>query len=287
MRVVVTGKGGQLASELQNIMETDKNWSFLSEQELDITEIDVVMRHFSKTSYDFIINCAAYTNVDKAEDETLSCFDVNEKGVENLLEACKITGAKLIHYSTDYVFDGERKVPYHERDTTNPIGNYGKSKLAGENAIKLSGIKSIIIRTSWVYSNYGHNFVKTMVNLADHRNEIGIVGDQIGSPTNAEDLANVTIQILRNNNYDWLVGEVFHYSNEGSCSWYKFGEEIFKHLKSSVLLNEVSTEDYPTKAERPKYSLLDKSKIKRTFGISIPTWQASLERMLQKELKSK
>ncbi|NCF42207.1 MAG: dTDP-4-dehydrorhamnose reductase [Bacteroidetes bacterium] len=287
MRVVVTGRGGQLASELQNIMETDKNWSFMSEQELDITEIDVVMRHFSKTSCDFIINCAAYTNVDKAEDETLSCFDVNKKGVENLLEACKITGAKLIHYSTDYVFDGERTVPYHEKDTTNPIGNYGKSKLAGENAIKLSGIKSIIIRTSWVYSNYAHNFVKTMINLADHRKEIGIVGDQIGSPTNAEDLAVVTIQILQNNNYNWRVGEVFHYSNEGGCSWYKFGEEIFKHLKSSVLLNEVSTEDYPTKADRPKYSLLDKSKIKRTFGISIPTWQASLERMLQKELKNK
>jgi dTDP-4-dehydrorhamnose reductase len=287
MRVVVVGKGGQLASELQNIMETDKNWFFLSEQELDITNRDVVLRHFSKTSYDFIINCAAYTNVDKAEDEAPSCFNVNQKGVENLLEACKITGAKLIHYSTDYVFDGIRKTPYNERDKTNPIGNYGKSKLAGENAIKLSGVKSIIIRTSWVYSNYGHNFVKTMINLAAHRNEISVVGDQIGSPTNAEDLANATIQILRNNNYKWTVGEAFHYSNQGSCSWYQFAKEVFKHFKSNVVINEVSTEEYPTKAERPKYSLLDKSKIKRTFGISIPTWQASLDRMLQKELINK
>lgn len=287
MRVVVVGKGGQLASELQSIMETDKNWFFLSEQELDITDTDVVLRHFSKTSYDFIINCAAYTNVDKAEDEVLSCFNVNQKGVENLLEACKITGAKLIHYSTDYVFDGKRKAPYHERDKTNPIGNYGKSKLAGENAIKLSGVKSIIIRTSWVYSNYGHNFVKTMINLAAHRNEISVVGDQIGSPTNAEDLANATIRILRNNNYKWTVGEAFHYSNQGSCSWYQFAKEVFKHFKSNVVINEVSTEEYPTKAERPKYSLLDKSKIKRTFGISIPTWQASLDRMLQKELINK
>ena len=287
MRVVVIGKGGQLASEFQNIKGTDRNWFFLSEQELDITEIDVVMRHFSKTSCDLIINCAAYTNVDKAEDEPLSCFSVNQKGVENLLEACKITGAKLIHYSTDYVFDGKSTLPYHERDMTNPIGNYGKSKLAGENAIKLSGIKSIIIRTSWVYSNYGHNFVKTMINLAAHQNEIDIVGDQIGSPTNAEDLAKVTIQILLNNNYNWTVGEVFHYSNEGRCSWYKFAEEIFKHFKSNVLLNDISTEDYPTKADRPKYSLLDKSKIKHTFGIFIPTWQASLERMLHKELINK
>ena len=287
MRVVVVGKGGQLASELQSIMETDKNWFFLSEEELDITDRDVVLRYFSKTSYDFIINCAAYTNVDKAEDEALSCFNVNQKGVENLLEACKITGAKLIHYSTDYVFDGKRKAPYHERDKTNPIGNYGKSKLAGENAIKLSGVKSIIIRTSWVYSNYGHNFVKTMINLAAHRNEISVVGDQIGSPTNAEDLANATIRILRNNNYKWTVGEAFHYSNQGSCSWYQFAKEVFKHFKSNVVINEVSTEEYPTKAERPKYSLLDKSKIKRTFGISIPTWQASLDRMLQKELINK
>ena len=287
MRVVVVGKGGQLASELQYIMETDKNWFFLSEEELDITDWDVVLRYFSKTSYDFIINCATYTNVDKAEDEVLSCFNVNQKGVENLLGACKIMGARLIHYSTDYVFDGKRKAPYHERDKTNPIGNYGKSKLAGENAIKLSGVKSIIIRTSWVYSNYGHNFVKTMINLAAHRNEISVVGDQIGSPTNAEDLANATIQILRNNNYKWTVGEAFHYSNQGSCSWYQFAKEVFKHFKSNVVINEVSTEEYPTKAERPKYSLLDKSKIKRTFGISIPTWQASLDRMLQKELINK
>lgn len=287
MRVVVVGKGGQLASEFQYIMETDKNWFFLSEEELDITDTDVVLRYFSKTSYDFIINCAAYTNVDKAEDESLSCFNVNQKGVENLLEACKIMGAKLIHYSTDYVFDGKRKAPYHERDKKNPIGNYGKSKLAGENAIKLSSVKSIIIRTSWVYSNYGHNFVKTMISLAAHRNEISVVGDQIGSPTNAEDLANATIQILRNNNYKWTVGEAFHYSNQGSCSWYQFAKEVFKHFKSNVVINEVSTEEYPTKAERPKYSLLDKSKIKRTFGISIPTWQASLDRMLQKELINK
>lgn len=287
MRVVVVGKGGQLASELQSIMETDKNWFFLSEEELDITDRDVVLRYFSKTSYDFIINCAAYTNVDKAEDEVLSCFNVNQKGVENLLEACKIMGAKLIHYSTDYVFDGKRKAPYHERDKTNPTGNYGKSKLAGENAIKLSSVKSIIIRTSWVYSNYGHNFVKTMINLAAHRNEISVVGDQIGSPTNAEDLANATIQILRNNNYKWTVGEAFHYSNEGSCSWYQFAKEVFKYFKSNVVINEVSTEEYPTKAERPNYSLLDKSKIKRTFGISIPTWQVSLDRMLQKELINK
>ena len=287
MRVVVVGKGGQLASELQSIMETDKNWFFLSEQELDITDTDVVLRHFSKTSYDFIINCAAYTNVDKAEDEVLSCFNVNQKGVENLLKACKIMGAKLIHYSTDYVFDGKRKAPYHERDKTNPTGIYGKSKLAGENAIKLSSVKSIIIRTSWVYSNYGHNFVKTMINLAAHRNEISVVGDQIGSPTNAEDLANATIQILRNNNYKWTVGEAFHYSNEGSCSWYQFAKEVFKYFKSNVVINEVSTEEYPTKAERPNYSLLDKSKIKRTFGISIPTWQVSLDRMLQKELINK
>lgn len=286
MRIIVTGKGGQLASELEEIKSSDKDWNFLSETDLDITNSNAVKSFFSQTPCDFIINCAAYTNVDKAEDEKQLCYAVNEIGIKNLLSACEVSGSKLIHFSTDYVFDGKNQTPYKERDFPNPSGVYGKSKLAGEKLIRISNIKSLIIRTSWVYSNYGHNFVKTMLKLAAQKQEIGVVGDQFGCPTYAKDLAKATVDIIQNRDYKWSAGDLFHYSNEGSCSWHEFADEIFNQTNTNILLNKLDTKDYPTKAVRPKYSILDKSKMKQTFGIFIPTWQTSLERMLQKELKT-
>ena len=194
-------------------------------------------------------------------------------------------GAKFIHYSTDYVFDGSLKEPYTELDAPNPNGVYGASKRKGEEYIlENKKVKSIIIRTSWVYSRYGNNFVKTMIRLGSEKEELGIVADQIGSPTYAKDLAEDTLIVLEKDNYKWSHGDVFHYSNNGCCSWCEFAEKIFEKTNISVKLNKLQTKDYPTKAKRPKYSLLDKSKFESTFNIQIRDWKSSLFEMLKEEL---
>ena len=288
MKVVVTGKGGQLASEFEALKGFDPNWTFLSEQELDITNKSSVSSFFKLNNFDLVINCAAYTAVDKAEDEEELAFKVNGEGTKNLLDACGQIGAKLIHYSTDYVFDGSSKEPYTELDTPNPNSVYGASKLKGEEYILANQkVKSIILRTSWVYSSYGNNFVKTMIRLGVEKDELGVVSDQIGSPTHAKDLAKDTLSILNNENYKWIQGDVFHYSNNGSCSWYEFAEKIFEKTNISVKLNKLKTEDYPTKASRPKYSLLDKSKFVKTFDVEIKNWQESLIQMITVEQTQK
>ncbi len=285
MKVVVTGKGGQLASELESLKGFDPNWTFLSEQDLDITNKLSVVGFFELNRFDLVINCAAYTAVDKAEDEKELAFKVNAEGTKNLLEACERMDAKFIHYSTDYVFDGSSKEPYTELDTPNPNSVYGASKRKGEEYIlKNNKVKSVILRTSWVYSSYGNNFVKTMVRLGSEKKELGIVSDQIGSPTYAKDLAKDTLNILNNENYQWSRGDVFHYSNNGSCSWYEFADKIFEKTNTYVKLKKLKTEDYPTKARRPKYSLLDKSKFENTFKIQIRDWKSSLLEMLKQEL---
>ena len=210
---------------------------------------------------------------------------VNAEGTKNLLEVCEQIGAKLIHYSTDYVFDGSSKEPYTELDTPNPNSVYGASKLKGEEYILANQkVKSIILRTSWVYSSYGNNFVKTMIRLGGERDELGVVSDQIGSPTYAKDLAEHTLRIINNDNYKWTQGDVFHYSNKGSCSWFEFARTIFELTNIAIELNQLKTEDYPTKARRPKYSLLDKSKFQRTFNIQIRDWKLSLIDLLKQEL---
>ena len=199
--------------------------------------------------------------------------------------ACERMDAKLIHYSTDYVFDGSSKEPYTELDTPNPKGVYGSSKLKGEKYILANKkVRSIIIRTSWVYSRYGNNFVKTMIRLGSEKKELGIVADQIGSPTYAKDLAKDTLSILKNESYKWSQGDVFHYSNNGSCSWFDFGRTIFELTNIDIKLNQLNSDDYPTKAKRPKYSLLDKSKFQHTFNIQIRGWKSSLLEMLKQEL---
>jgi dTDP-4-dehydrorhamnose reductase len=285
MKVVVTGKGGQLASEFEALKGFDPNWTFLSEEDLDITNKTSVSSFFKSNTFDLVINCAAYTAVDKAEDEQELAFKVNAEGTKNLVEACEPTGSRLIHYSTDYVFDGRSKEPYTELDTPNPNSVYGASKLKGEEYIlKNKKVKSIILRTSWVYSSFGNNFVKTMIRLGGEKEELGIVADQVGSPTYAKDLAEDTLRVLENDNYKWNQGDVFHYSNNGSCSWYEFAEKIFEKTNTSVKLNKLKTEDYPTKARRPKYSLLDKRKFESTFNIQIRDWKSSLLDMLKQEL---
>jgi dTDP-4-dehydrorhamnose reductase len=285
MKVIVTGKGGQLASEFEALKGFDPDWTFLSEQDLDITDRVTVIGFFELNCFDLVINCAAYTSVDKAEDEKELAFKVNAEGTKNLLEACESVGAKLIHYSTDYVFDGSSKEPYSELDTPNPKSVYGASKLKGEEYIlKNKKVKSIIIRTSWVYSSYGNNFVKTMIRLGSEKEELGIVADQIGSPTYAKDLAEDTLRVLDNDKYQWIQGDLFHYSNNGSCSWFEFAQNIFEYANIDIQLNKLNTEDYPTKATRPKYSLLDKSKFQDTFNIQIRDWKTSLLEMLKQEL---
>ena len=285
MKVVVIGKGGQLASEFEALKGFDPDWTFLSQHDLDITDRVSLIGFFELNSFDLVINCAAYTAVDKAEDEKELAFKVNAEGTKYLLDACELVGAKLIHYSTDYVFDGSSKEPYSELDATNPNSVYGLSKLKGEEYILANKkVKSIILRTSWVYSSYGKNFVKTMIRLGSEKEELGIVADQIGCPTYAKDLAEDTLRVLDNDKYQWIQGDLFHYSNNGSCSWFEFAQKIFKLANIDIQLNKLNTEDYPTKATRPKYSLLDKSKFQDTFNIHIRDWKISLLEMLNQEL---
>lgn len=284
MKVVVTGKGGQLASEFEVLKGFDPEWTFLSQEDLDISNKVLVRSFFEGKQIDIVINCAAYTAVDKAEDDIELAYAVNEKGVKHLIEACQISNARLIHYSTDYVFNGESSKPYSEYHKADPQSIYGKSKLAGEELLQKEGtLNSIIIRTSWVYSNFGRNFVKTMLRLGSEKSELGIVADQIGSPTNAYDLAKDTLKVIEDTNYLWKNADIFHYSNEGSCSWHEFAQQIFNIKNISVKLNALSTEQYPTRAARPKFSLLDKTKFKETFKIEINDWKSSLENMLKFE----
>ena len=282
MKVVVTGKGGQLASEFEALKGFDPNWTFLSEQELDITNKSSVSSFFKSNTFDLVINCAAYTAVDKAEDEEELAFKVNAEGTKNLVEACEQMGARLVHYSTDYVFDGRSKDPYTELDTPNPKSVYGASKLKGEEYILANQkVRSIIIRTSWVYSSYGNNFVKTMIRFGGEKDELGVVSDQIGSPTYAKDLAVHTLSIINNDNYKWSQGDVFHYSNNGSCSLFEFAKKIFEITNINVQLKPIKTEDFPRRAVRPKYSFLDKTKFEHTFNIKIKNWETSLVQMLK------
>ena len=281
MKILVTGRGGQLASEFEFFRKTDSSWIFKSIEDLNILDNVKLDYFFNHNKIDFIINCAAYTAVDRAEDEIEKCFQVNVKGVENLVRVCQKFKIKLIHYSTDYVFDGESSVPYCENSITNPRTVYGNSKLEGEYIVRNSNIKSIIIRTSWVYSRFGNNFIKIMLKLAEKQKIINVVNDQVGSPTHAKDLAIVTMKIINNSNYGWKVGgELFHFSNEQSCTWYEFAKKIFEIKNITIQVNPISTSSYPTKANRPKYSLLDKTKIKSIFKIKIKDWAESLDEML-------
>lgn len=279
--VLVTGSNGQLGKCLQDVSQgsTNINWIFKSSQELDITDEVSVTNAFNNNQIDYLVNCAAYTAVDKAESEPEKAFLVNAEGVRLLADACKEHNATLIHISTDFVFDGEKTAPYTETDIPNPINIYGASKLKGEQYILGILEKYFIIRTSWVYSEHGNNFVKTMLRLAKERDEISVVDDQIGSPTYAGDLAKCIAQII-----DVAPEEfgIYHYSNDGGICWYELAKAIFYQKGVKVELKPIKTLLYPTPAKRPKYSVMEKSKITKVLKIEIFPWEERLMKCLIK-----
>lgn len=278
--ILVTGANGQLGSELRKIGFSALDEVFYTDvAELDITDYAAVERFVKDKEIDTIINCAAYTAVDKAEEEPQLAAKINTEAVTNLARAAAKEGCLLIHISTDYVFDGTGTKPYSEKDKPCPVSVYGKTKLAGEEAILKSRCFHIIIRTAWLYSSFGNNFVKTILRLAAERPEINVVSDQVGSPTYAGDLAAAIVAIMDNEERIEHEG-IYHYSNEGVCSWYDFAAEIVRLSGKECRVKPVTTAEYPTKTQRPAYSVLDKSKIKKTFGIEIPAWKDALAKMM-------
>lgn len=271
--LLITGANGQLGSELLRLLP---DALAATSAVLDITDEDKVRDFIFENKVDTIINCAAYTAVDKAEDEPELAAAVNEKGVFNLARNCQ----RLIHISTDYVFDGKSCRPYAEEDLTNPLSVYGKTKLAGEIAALDNALSCVVIRTSWLYSSLGEaNFVRTMLRLGQERENLNVVFDQVGTPTNAADLAAAIVKILPNITTD--TKGLYHFSNEGICSWYDFAYEIMREAGLSCRVNPIESKDYPTKAVRPFYSVLNKAKIKKDFGVDIPYWKESFIKCLK------
>ncbi len=268
---LITGAKGQLGTELAKLLPD----AVLTDSDtLDITNLDAVLEFVGKNNIDTIINCAAYTAVDKAEDDIELATRVNVLGPENLAK----TGCKIVHVSTDYVFDGTAHTPYSASDTPQPVSVYGKTKLAGEQAVLDNADVAVIIRTAWLYSAHGNNFVKTMRRLGAEKDTLNVVCDQIGTPTFAGDLAAAIVKILPQMNKD--NRGVYHYTNAGVCSWYDFATEIMELSELSCSVNPIPTSAYPTRATRPFYSVLDKSKIVDTFGVKVPHWKRSLKKCL-------
>lgn len=277
--ILVAGGNGQLGSEIKEIASSYSNYNFLFTDitDLDITDFKNVSDVISNNDINIIINCAAYTAVDRAESEPNLADKINHLAVQNFGKLAKTNNIKLIHISTDYVFDGEKDRPYIEDDSTNPNSVYGKTKLLGELALKrINPANSIIIRTSWVYSKFGNNFIKTILNLSSKKKVLNIVSDQIGSPTNASDLAITILDILSKIQFKGV--EVFHYSNEGSCSWYEFAKTFFEIKRISTNINMANSKEFKTLAKRPSYSVLNSAKIKNKFNIKIPRWEESLKK---------
>ena len=280
--ILVTGGDGQLGSALRLASaESHHRYIFTDIKELDITSAEAVEELFSREKIDIVVNCAAYTAVDLAEEQEDTADKINHKAAALLAEVCAQHNATLIHISTDYIFSGDSQRTYTEDDTPAPLNAYGRTKLSGERAVTKSGCKSIILRTSWLYSEFGKNFVKTMRNLTATHKEIKVVADQFGTPTYAGDLAEAIVQIIENKKYDKCG--VYNYSNLGECSWYDFAVEIARESgNDNCKITPCTTADYPTKAMRPRYSVLDKSKFVATFGIEIPAWQESLAECIKK-----
>lgn len=280
MRILVTGSNGQLGSEMVALQpqETHHQWFNLDINELDITDKNAVEQFVVNNKIDGIINCAAYTNVDKAEEDVALCYKVNRDAPQYLAQAIEKVGGFIIHISTDYVFDGTNNIPYTEQDKPNPVTIYGKSKIEGEQYVCESCKQHIIIRTAWVYSSYGKNFVKTMIKLGEEKPSLGVIFDQIGSPTYARDLAKTIITIVNQG----IIPGIYNFSNEGVISWYDFTKNIHQLANiTSCKVAPIHTADYPTLAQRPHFSVLDKTKIKNTYNIEIPYWRDSLEECIQ------
>lgn len=275
-KILVTGANGQLGLCLKAKSKEEKtlDFVFLDSKALDITNTTQIDDVFSKSAFDYCINCAAYTAVDNAEDDIETAHSINTVGPKNLAEACKSNNVTLIHVSTDFVFDGTNTKPYLETDNTKPLGVYGETKLKGEQAIASILHQHYIIRTSWLYSEHKNNFVKTMLRLASERDELSVVNDQKGTPTNANDLASIIITIINSNKNEFGL---YHFSNLGETTWYGFAKAIFNLTNTKIKLNAVTSEAFVTKAKRPKYSVLSKSKMIKIFDTEMLDWEKSLE----------
>ncbi len=281
--ILITGCKGQLGSEINKIHKNYSNFDFIftDVEQFDVSNIQQVLKFFKENKFDYLINASAYTAVDKAEKEKNLAYKVNASGVKNLAEACKKNNVKLIHISTDYVFDGMNYKPYTEIAPTNPKSVYGQTKLYGEIGIIQSKTEHIIIRTSWLYSSFGNNFVKTIIKLSNEKEEIAVVNDQVGTPTNAADLAELILNIIENTEKNNIFHSgMYHYSNEGVCSWYDFAKEIVEIKNLNCKIKPTSTKNFPTPAPRPYYSVMDKDKIRNRYKLEIPHWKDSLKKML-------
>ena len=278
MNILVTGANGQLGCEMRRLgAVSPNNYIFTDVAELDITNADAVMYVAKHYSIDAIVNCAAYTNVDKAESDEAMAELINATAVGNLARAMKEVGGTLFHVSTDYVFGSEGNTPRTEDMPLNPLGVYGRTKLKGEEAILASGCKALIFRTAWLYSEFGNNFLKTMMRLTAEKEQVNVVFDQVGTPTYAGDLALAIFSIIEAGVYDGNEG-VYHFSNEGVCSWYDFAVEIAAVAgNTGCRVNPCHSSEFPSPVTRPSYSVLDKTKIKETFDIDIPHWRESME----------
>lgn len=278
MNILVTGANGQLGCEMRRLgAVSPNNYIFTDVAELDITNADAVMYVAKHYSIDAIVNCAAYTNVDKAESDEAMAELINATAVGNLARAMKEVGGTLFHVSTDYVFGSEGNTPRTEDMPLNPLGVYGRTKLKGEEAILASGCKALIFRTAWLYSEFGNNFLKTMMRLTAEREQVNVVFDQVGTPTYAGDLALAIFSIIEAGVYDGNEG-VYHFSNEGVCSWYDFAVEIAAVAgNTGCRVNPCHSSEFPSPVTRPSYSVLDKTKIKEAFDIDIPHWRESME----------
>ncbi|MED9995703.1 MAG: dTDP-4-dehydrorhamnose reductase [Paludibacteraceae bacterium] len=283
--ILVTGAYGQLGNEVRLLSANypQYNFMFTDVDSLDICDKAMLLDFVQGNDIRYIINCAAYTAVDKAEDDAELCEKINAKAVKNLGEVAQEVGAGIIHVSTDYVFNGKGYMPYTEDMPTSPCSVYGKTKLKGEKALLKACEKAMVVRTAWLYSPFGNNFVKTMRKLGAEREQLNVIFDQIGTPTYAEDLAAALLVMMdKTIDQEHNKGGVYHYSNEGVCSWYDFTLKI--HQLSGITtcqVNPIETKDYPTKAARPHYSVLNKAKIKATFGVQVPHWESSLQRCIE------
>ena len=276
MKILITGAYGQLGNELKVLSKNYPNWEFIftDVDSLDITDEDQVKGYFADNNFKLVINCAAYTAVDKAESDFETAQKVNARAPKLLAKYSKAVGAKFIHVSTDYVFAGDAHLPYQETDAVAPNGAYGKTKLEGELNCQAENSETVIIRTAWLYSTFGNNFVKTMLRLGKERGELGVVFDQVGSPTNAADLAAAILKVAESEEF---VPGIYHYSNEGVASWYDFALAIFELSGVNCKVKPVLSENFPTPAKRPAYSVLNKAKIKGTYNLEVPYWRDSLK----------
>ena len=279
-KILITGANGQLGNEIRDLSKkyTDFEFVFTDVDELNITKTEEIESFFSNNDISYLINCAAYTAVDKAEEEEDKAMLINQKAVELLAKEAKVHQVAMLHVSTDYVFDGTNHTPYKETDPTKPNSAYGRSKEAGEKSFLESGVDGAIVRTSWLYSSHGNNFVKTMLRLGKDRDELRVIFDQIGTPTYANDLAKALLDmiVVYENDSSKKQANIYHYSNEGVCSWYDFAREILANSGTGCKAFPIETKDYPLPANRPHYSVMNKAKLKKHFAIEIPHWQQSL-----------